>query len=95
MNTNTLFGVQIPTAIEFGVGAAAKVGERARQHGIRNAFLVTDRGLAQSAAVQSALETLAAAGVATTLYSDVKADPTSEAIQRAAQAYRAPRPTAW
>jgi alcohol dehydrogenase class IV len=89
MNTNTVFGVQMPTAIEFGVGVAANVGERATDLGLRHVLLVTDRGLAESAGVTEALRALAASGVAATLYSDVTPDPSAASVTRAAETYRA------
>jgi alcohol dehydrogenase class IV len=89
MHTNAIFAVQMPTAIEFGVGVTKHVGERAQQCGMRHVLLVTDSGLAASEAVQQALSALRSAGVTTTLYHGVTLDPTSESVIRAAQAYRA------
>lgn len=83
------FHMHTPTAVEFGVGVASKVGRRAASLGMHHALVVTDRALANSGACASVQESLAAAHIATTLYSDVVLDPDDASIERAAAVYRA------
>jgi alcohol dehydrogenase len=83
------FQIHTPTPIEFGVGVAAQVGERAAALQMRHAFLVTDQGLVDSPACSAARRALEQRGVAVTVYADVVLDPTAESVSAAVQAYRA------
>lgn len=89
MEATPSFHMHTPTAVEFGVGAVAKVGRRAAALGVSHALLVTDRALATSPACEAVQRSLAEAGVAATLYSDVVLDPDDRSVERAAAAYRA------
>jgi alcohol dehydrogenase len=67
------------------VGAVAgEVGEHAAGLGIRRALVVTDPGVAASGAVAPALAALAAAGVAAVVWDEVRPDPSSADVARAA-----------
>lgn len=83
------FLLQSPTPVEFGLGVAARLGERAAALGIRHALLVTDPGLAAAPPVDEARAALARAGLAVTLFSGVVLDPTAASVAEAAAAYRA------
>src|SRR5262245_11601595 len=83
------FHLHMPTAVEFGTGVAARLGQRARRLSIRHAFLVTDGALATGPACAAAQESLAAADISVTVYDGVILDPDEASIERAAQAYRA------
>jgi alcohol dehydrogenase len=89
MNQINPFLLHTPTPIEFGLGSAELVGERAAQLAIRHALLVTDKAMAGSAACAAVRSTLEKAGVAVTLYGEVTIDPDAESIARATAAYRA------
>ena len=70
-------------------GGADRLGEIARSLGITRLFLVTDAGLIKAKLIDSALASLNAAGVATTVFSDVQADPPEVSVQAAVDAARA------
>ena len=56
-------------------GGANRLGEIAKSLGITRLFLVTDVGLIKARLIDGALDSLAAAGVAATVFSEVLADP--------------------
>jgi alcohol dehydrogenase class IV len=70
-------------------GGADRLGEVARSLGISRLFLVTDAGLIKARLLDGALAALAAAGVATTVFSEVLADPPEASVLAAAEAARA------
>lgn len=70
-------------------GAAARLGEFARDLEARRVLVVTDQGLVEAGVVGPALEGFAAAGVEAVLYSDVLADPPEAAVETAVAAARA------
>lgn len=70
-------------------GGADRLGDIARSLGITRLFLVTDLGLIKAKLIDGAIASLAAAGVETTLFSDVLADPPEVSVQAAVDAARA------
>ena len=70
-------------------GGANRLGEVAQGLGIQRVFLVTDAGLIRAKLLDGALASLAAAGVAATVFSDVLADPPELSVLAAVQAARA------
>jgi alcohol dehydrogenase class IV len=70
-------------------GGANRLGEIAKGLGISRLFLVTDAGLIKARLIDGALASLAAAGVAATVFSDVLADPPELSVQAAVDAARA------
>ncbi|NIF85817.1 iron-containing alcohol dehydrogenase [Comamonas sp. Tr-654] len=67
-------------------GAITKLGEVARNLGIRHAFFVTDKGLHQAGLTSAAMDSLKAADIAVTVFSEVQADPPESVIVQAAAA---------
>lgn len=61
-------------------GGADRLGEIARSLGITRLFLVTDVGLVKAGLINGAVASLAAAGVETTVFSDVLADPPEDSV---------------
>lgn len=70
-------------------GGAERLGEIARSLGLTRLFLVTDPGLIKAGLIDSAAASLAAAGIATTVFSDVLADPPEQSVLAAVDAARA------
>lgn len=64
-------------------GGAGRLGDIAKSLGITRLFLVTDVGLIKAKLLDGALASLAAAGVAATVFSDVLADPPELSVQAA------------
>lgn len=89
MGSLSSFHMHTPTAVEFGVGVAAKVGRRAAALGMRHAMIVTDSALAASPMCAALQQSLQEAGVTTTVYSDVMLDPDDASVERATATYRA------
>ena len=76
-------------SIQFGTGALSRLGELARAHIGSRLLVVTDPGMMSTGIVERALAVLDAAGVATTLFADVQADPPEAVIHAATEAARA------
>ena len=70
-------------------GAAARLGEIARQLNVSHLYLVTDRFLLDSGLLAGALESLQAAGVQATVFADVLADPPETSVLAAVEQARA------
>lgn len=72
-------------------GSAERLGELARGLGITRIFLVTDAGVVKTGLIDGAVASLATAGVATTIFSGVLADPPEMSVQAAVDAALAAR----
>lgn len=70
-------------------GGADRLGEIVKGLGVSRVFLVTDAGLIKAKLLEGVLASLAAAGVGTTVFSDVLADPPELSVQAAVDAARA------
>ena len=68
---------------------ALRLGELAKSLGIRRLFLVTDAGLVKIGAIDNTLTALSVAGVETTVFSEVRADPPESNVLSAVNAARA------
>ncbi len=67
-------------------GGADRLGEIAASLGISRLFLVTDTGLIKAGLINGALASLKAAGLQTTVFSGVQADPPELSVQAAVDA---------
>ncbi|MBW3096185.1 iron-containing alcohol dehydrogenase [Pseudohoeflea coraliihabitans] len=85
----TPFVFNTTRSVRFGAGALNDLGTMAAAEIGRRVMLITDPGLMDTGIVGRAQERLAAAGVAVSLYSDVKADPPEAVIEAAAEMARA------
>ena len=77
-----------PTAIRFGAGRIAELGEACAAAGIRRPLLVTDRGLAALPVTVRALEIMEAAGLGRAMFAEVDANPTGANLDAGLSAYR-------
>jgi alcohol dehydrogenase class IV len=78
-----------PTAVRFGAGRIAELADAARTAGILRPLFVTDPNLARLPMVADALASLHAAGLAATLFSDVRPNPVDSNIAAGVAAFRA------
>jgi len=78
------FSVDV-SAITFGRGCLAEAGQVARSLGIGRIALMTDRALRALPFVAEVEEALAAAGVDTVVYDEVRVEPTDVSFQDAAR----------
>jgi len=77
------FPFLLPTRIEYGLGAAARVSDEAAALG-RRAFIVTDPGVLGAGLVEPARVALEAGGLAPCVFAGVEANPRVETVDRAA-----------
>ncbi|UPK30707.1 iron-containing alcohol dehydrogenase [Bradyrhizobium sp. 195] len=66
-------------------GSSARIGELARDLGCRSVLLISDPGVAAAGLLQPGLDGLKRAGIAVTLFTDVKADPPEHVIMAGVQ----------
>ncbi len=78
-----------PTAIRFGAGRLAELGEACNAAGMARPLLVTDRGLTNLPITARALDILDAAGLGRALFSDVDPNPTGENLDAGLEVFRA------
>ncbi|MFV0385376.1 iron-containing alcohol dehydrogenase [Paracoccus sp. (in: a-proteobacteria)] len=78
-----------PTAIRFGAGRIAELGEHCRASGIARPLLVTDRALARLPITARALDILDAAGLGRAVFSDVDPNPDERNMAAGIAAFRA------
>ncbi len=78
-----------PTAIRFGAGRIAEIGEACASAGIRRPLLVTDRGLASLPITGRALDLMDAAGLGRALFAEVDPNPDEKNLAAGLAAYRA------
>ncbi len=77
-----------PTAIRFGAGRIAELGEACAAARIRRPLLVTDRGLAALPVTARALEIMEAAGLGRAVFAEVDANPTGANLEAGLAVYR-------
>jgi alcohol dehydrogenase class IV len=78
-----------PTAIKFGVGRIAELGEHAKSIGLTKPLLVTDKALASLPITANALDVLAAAGLGRAVFSDVDPNPNEINMAAGIEVYKA------
>lgn len=78
-----------PTAMKFGAGRISELAEACAQTGMKRPLLVTDRGLADMAITQNALDLMQAAGLGRAMFSDVDANPNEANLAAGLAVYKA------
>jgi len=78
-----------PTTVRFGAGRISELGEHVKAAGMKNPLFVTDPVVAKMPMTAQAMETLATAGVAGTLFSDVQPNPVESNIAAGVAAFNA------
>ncbi|MCR9135809.1 MAG: iron-containing alcohol dehydrogenase [Alphaproteobacteria bacterium] len=77
-----------PTAIRFGAGRIAEIGDACKAAGISKPLLVTDRGLAQLDITRNTFDLLRSAGLDPVLFSDVDPNPNEINLSEGLRLYR-------
>lgn len=77
-----------PTAIKFGAGRIAELGQACAQAGISKPLLVTDRGLAALPVTTTALDAMEAAGLGRAIFCEVDPNPTDRNAEAGISMYR-------
>lgn len=78
-----------PTAVRFGNGRIAGLGDMVRELGASRPLVVTDAGLKDLYPVQRTLEALKSAGLGVELFWNVKPNPTGGNVAEGVEAFRA------
>jgi alcohol dehydrogenase len=85
MNTPTWFALpfdhQPRTRIVFGIDAAARAGELARETGMKRVLLVTDPGVVAAGHAERVRQSLDKAGLETTVFDKVRENPTTTDVE--------------
>ena len=84
----TGFDFQPRQRLVYGPGTVAQVGELARGEGAKRVLLVTDPGLVAAGHAEKVRAHLAAAGVAVSLYDQVRENPTTADVARCLEVAR-------
>ena len=79
---DTVFSVDV-SAIKFGPGALAEVGEDARMLGLKRVAVFTDPVLAKLPYLKTITDSLQRAGVDTAIYSETRIEPTDDSFKDA------------
>lgn len=80
-----------PTIIKFGAGRINELADACAATGMKRPLLVTDRGLANMAITQNALDSMDAAGLGRAMFSDVDANPNEVNLDAGLVVYKAGR----
>jgi alcohol dehydrogenase len=75
-----IYPFRTPKVIWAAPGAVSKLGPEARRLGATRALLITDRGLMATGAPERVQALLTAEGVTCTIYGEVQAEPSAEAL---------------
>lgn len=78
-----------PTTIHVGAGRIADLAKHAADLGMARPLVVTDRGLADTPMIRSAMDRLSAAGLHPALFSGVQGNPTDRNLEAGIAAFRA------
>jgi len=82
MEPTRIFRYEIPTAIEFGAGAARQIAEHVKALGGTKALIVGDPGVVQAGVAARLIEPLQAAGIPHALFSEIEADPDIASVEK-------------
>lgn len=77
-----------PTAIRFGNGRIAEIGEACAQAGIKKPLLVTDRGLRDLPITAQTLDLMDAAGLGRAIFADVDPNPNEINLEAGLKVFR-------
>jgi alcohol dehydrogenase len=78
-----------PGQVHFGFGVARRVGQEALAEGARRVFVIADPGVAAAGLLEPITASLAAAGLAHEIYTDVVPNPDTGSVDAAVAAFRA------
>jgi len=78
-----------PTAIRFGAGRIAEIGEACAAAGIKRPLLVTDKGLASLPITAKTLDLMEAAGLGRAMFSEVDPNPNEKNLEAGIKVFKA------
>ncbi|MEP3115777.1 iron-containing alcohol dehydrogenase [Nisaea sp.] len=77
-----------PTAIRFGAGRIAEIGEACAAAGIKRPLLVTDKGLASLPITTKTLDLMEAAGLGRAMFSEVDPNPNEKNLEAGVKVFK-------
>jgi 4-hydroxybutyrate dehydrogenase len=77
-----------PTAIRFGAGRIAEIGDACQSAGISKPLLVTDRGLKSMEITTRTLDLIEKAGLGRAIFAEVDPNPSDHNVEEGLKAYR-------
>ena len=77
-----------PTAIRFGAGRIAEIGEACAAAGIKRPLLVTDKGLASLPITTKTLDLMEAAGLGRAMFSEVDPNPNEKNLEAGIKVFK-------
>ena len=80
---------RLPGLILTGPGCLGQTGAATAELGVNHALVVTATPLRESGAVDEATAVLNAAGIATTIFDEINAEPTTDDVEAAVATYEA------
>lgn len=90
MTDSKLFGNwSYPTAIRFGAGRLAELGQACKDAGMARPLLVTDPGLAALPMIGDAVRAVEGKGLKISVFSAIKGNPTLENVEAGVAAFKA------
>ncbi len=78
----------VPTQMNYGIGVADGVGEKARELGGRKALLVTDQGIAKAGLADKVVVPLESEGIRVEIFEKAAAEPTDVQVQQGADRFK-------
>ncbi|WP_409305608.1 iron-containing alcohol dehydrogenase family protein [Peribacillus sp. SCS-155] len=81
------FSFHLPTLIEFGLGKAGLLGAKLLNLGVKNVFLVSDKGVEAAGLLRKLQQSLDTANIQYTTYLEVVPDPGLEIIDKGAAVF--------
>ena len=78
-----------PTLVRFGVGRISELPDACKSVGMKKPLLVTDPGLAKLPMIRDALASLAAAGLGSAIFSDLRSNPVAKNVEEGLKLFRA------
>ncbi len=89
MDLNRVFNWEMPGRLVVGPGCARTAGAELKKLGGSKVLIVTDKGVEGAGVLTGIIESLQAAGVGYTIYSDVEPNPSIKCVLAAAAMYKA------
>ncbi|TDF99796.1 iron-containing alcohol dehydrogenase [Paenibacillus piri] len=86
MQLNRIFRYEIPTAVEFGIGAVNGLADHVRKLGGRKALIVGDPGVVKAGIADRLSGVLRKSSVPSELFSDIQSDPDIESVEKGTEA---------
>lgn len=81
VNYNRTFSWELPSKIEFGIGAAGEVADHVKSYGADRTILVADPGLVSTHVVEQVTMPLEKGSVNYTIFSDIEPEPDAKGVE--------------